>query len=200
MFFFKQKTAYEMRIIDWSSDVCSSDLRRGAGDCRGAAGELAARRARPVSDRNARVRDRQRIGVPARAAALFGRDWRDDGTGRHGGRGRRLHARLLARHRPAVDRQLRARLPSLRRPRRRRARRARLRQGPVAPVVGRRRRRTNLNLSPIFDRSEEHTSELQSLMRISYAVFCLKKTNTKKIEPYLNKLMCFNRHYQSKSY
>src|SRR3546814_6825553 len=28
-------------------------------------------------------------------------------------------------------------------------------------------------------RSEEHTSELQSLMRISYAVFCLKKTNTK---------------------
>src|SRR3546814_2395614 len=28
-------------------------------------------------------------------------------------------------------------------------------------------------------RSEEHTSELQSLMRISYAVFCLKKKNTK---------------------
>src|SRR3546814_1863966 len=33
LFFFKQKTAYDMRIIDWSSDVCSSDLlverRRG---------------------------------------------------------------------------------------------------------------------------------------------------------------------------
>src|SRR3546814_10333127 len=28
-FFFKQKTAYEMRISDWSSDVCSSDLRAG---------------------------------------------------------------------------------------------------------------------------------------------------------------------------
>src|SRR3546814_2773703 len=28
-FFFKQKTAYEMRISDWSSDVCSSDLRQG---------------------------------------------------------------------------------------------------------------------------------------------------------------------------
>src|SRR3546814_5715184 len=27
-FFFKQKTAYEMRISDWSSDVCSSDLGR----------------------------------------------------------------------------------------------------------------------------------------------------------------------------
>src|SRR3546814_12754243 len=35
-FFFKQKTAYEMRISDWSSDVCSSDLRKrqaeGLGD------------------------------------------------------------------------------------------------------------------------------------------------------------------------
>src|SRR3546814_6063079 len=29
-FFFKQKTAYEMRISDWSSDVCSSDLRHTA--------------------------------------------------------------------------------------------------------------------------------------------------------------------------
>src|SRR3546814_9462554 len=28
-FFFKQKTAYEMRIRDWSSDVCSSDLKHG---------------------------------------------------------------------------------------------------------------------------------------------------------------------------
>src|SRR3546814_1001768 len=33
LFFFKQKTAYEMRISDWSSDVCSSDLvmRLGRG-------------------------------------------------------------------------------------------------------------------------------------------------------------------------
>src|SRR3546814_2949458 len=30
VFFFKQKTAYEMRISDWSSDVCSSDLKRNA--------------------------------------------------------------------------------------------------------------------------------------------------------------------------
>src|SRR3546814_3877534 len=29
VFFFKQKTAYEMRISDWSSDVCSSDLHAG---------------------------------------------------------------------------------------------------------------------------------------------------------------------------
>src|SRR3546814_7129852 len=32
-------------------------------------------------------------------------------------------------------------------------------------------------------RSEEHTSELQSLMRISYAVFCLKKKNTQETTP-----------------
>src|SRR3546814_933370 len=31
VFFFKQKTAYEMRISDWSSDVCSSDLTLSAG-------------------------------------------------------------------------------------------------------------------------------------------------------------------------
>src|SRR3546814_7702049 len=36
-----------------------------------------------------------------------------------------------------------------------------------------------------LDRSEEHTSELQSLMRISYAVFCLKKKKTKS-EPNSN--------------
>src|SRR3546814_9588008 len=32
VFFFKQKTAYEMRISDWSSDVCSSDLHGGDRD------------------------------------------------------------------------------------------------------------------------------------------------------------------------
>src|SRR3546814_7784508 len=33
-FFFKQKTAYELRISGWSSDVCSSDLRNIVGDIR----------------------------------------------------------------------------------------------------------------------------------------------------------------------
>src|SRR3546814_13808105 len=42
-FFFKQKTAYEMRISDWSSDVCSSDLwRTGLGNSR-AVPDIAAR-------------------------------------------------------------------------------------------------------------------------------------------------------------
>src|SRR3546814_2043502 len=41
-FFFKQKTAYELRISDWSSDVCSSDLRRRS-DCRPEPVDLALR-------------------------------------------------------------------------------------------------------------------------------------------------------------
>src|SRR3546814_6714420 len=45
----------------------------------------------------------------------------------------------------------------------------------------RRRLRERNSLYPSTVRSEEHTSELQSLMRISYAVFCLKKkTKTQK--------------------
>src|SRR3546814_9571627 len=38
-FFFKQKTAYEMRISDWSSDVCSSDLAHGSAFAQSAAGQ-----------------------------------------------------------------------------------------------------------------------------------------------------------------
>src|SRR3546814_6803449 len=37
-----------------------------------------------------------------------------------------------------------------------------------------------LDIQPRSTRSEEHTSELQSLMRISYAVFCLKKKNIQR--------------------
>src|SRR3546814_1795554 len=40
VFFFKQKTAYEMRISDWSSDVCSSDLKQRSR--RGRVGAIAA--------------------------------------------------------------------------------------------------------------------------------------------------------------
>src|SRR3546814_9983367 len=47
------------------------------------------------------------------------------------------------------------------------------------------RRRRTARRSPPTARSEEHTSELQSLMRISYAVFCLKK-KTKQSYPRLN--------------
>src|SRR3546814_5752369 len=42
------------------------------------------------------------------------------------------------------------------------------------------------------DRSEEHTSELQSLMRISYAVFCLKKTKNKIVHTNLLSVIMFS--------
>src|SRR3546814_5050418 len=54
---------------------------------------------------------------------------------------------------------------------------ARLRGEGVADVAG----------LGIDERSEEHTSELQSLMRISYAVFCLKKKNKEKQETNMTK-------------
>src|SRR3546814_4654261 len=41
-----------------------------------------------------------------------------------------------------------------------------------------------VELARAVNRSEEHTSELQSLMRISYAVFCLKKNNTNNLHTY----------------
>src|SRR3546814_6310138 len=51
----------------------------------------------------------------------------------------------------------------------------------IVGAIGALRERRATAILEIVDRSEEHTSELQSLMRISYAVFCLKKkTNTRK--------------------
>src|SRR3546814_15906964 len=54
---------------------------------------------------------------------------------------------------------------------------AQFRDGGRARLLDRLRRAVadEHRLAAPFDRSEEHTSELQSLMRISYAVFCLKK-------------------------
>src|SRR3546814_6081033 len=61
----------------------------------------------------------------------------------------------------------------------------------VGGARGRGRRKCHgLSLRMVIRRSEEHTSELQSLMRISYAVFCLKKKKTDNSKPtqdcYLN--------------
>src|SRR3546814_6398391 len=73
IFFFKQKTAYEVRISDWSSDVCSSDLsqpRRALPLVR-----LDARRPARSADGAARRRDAadaQRRPVAARAALTWG--------------------------------------------------------------------------------------------------------------------------------
>src|SRR3546814_4781707 len=51
--------------------------------------------------------------------------------------------------------------------------------------------RQELLVPVVFNRSEEHTSELQSLMRISYAVFCLKK---KKIKHLLIQIHMIDNH------
>src|SRR3546814_9069625 len=126
-FFFKQRTAYEMRISDWSSDVCSSDLAL-----------------RPAQEFDAL--DVVEIGIEDRRIAVGGdRQFVDiDGD-------RALEAGTIA---VGVDAARREIVEILRRP------------------VDDDTRRV---LRDALIRSEEHTSELQSLMRISYAVFCLKK-------------------------
>src|SRR3546814_3819276 len=113
-----------MRISDWSSDVCSSDLKR--------------------QEEQDRLRieqtDRQRA-----AKRIAGR------YDRHDRRGRRITT-------PALPRA---------------AQHAGAQPGQIcraSPLQCKEQLR--------IGRSEEHTSELQSLMRISYAVFCLKKKNT----------------------
>src|SRR3546814_3196094 len=56
--------------------------------------------------------------------------------------------------------------------------------GTARPALSARTASRDRSFAPLTDRSEEHTSELQSLMRISYAVFCLKKNNIlKHIKP-----------------
>src|SRR3546814_10240190 len=71
----------------------------------------------------------------------------------------------------------------------------------VGPVFGDDRGQTiEQALEPLREsalaRSEEHTSELQSLMRISYAVFCLKK---KKIHTTLNQMSSTEKHTREAS-
>src|SRR3546814_3634489 len=107
VFFFKQKTADAMRISDWSSDVCSSDLIP-ARPC-----FLPKWKVSNLRFSFSRIR-RSRTAKSGDGMAL---------RCRHGANGRMM---MTSRH---------------------------------------------------IRRSEEHTSELQSLMRISYAVFCLKKKN-----------------------
>src|SRR3546814_8507531 len=105
-----------MRISDWSSDVCSSDLADARAPVAARSGRRSAGFRRSVRAQDAPPRQRD---APARCA--------DRGRSAGGVR------------------------------------------------CGRERARRSVGLARV--RSEEHTSELQSLMRISYAVFCLKKKN-----------------------
>src|SRR3546814_7946198 len=65
-FFFKQKTAYEMRISDWSSDVCSSDLLALIGD-----GQI---EQTPGRQRDRGAKRQPRVQHPPSAAANAGHD------------------------------------------------------------------------------------------------------------------------------
>src|SRR3546814_10464444 len=124
VFFFKQKTAYEMRISDWSSDVCSSDLQPDEGKILpievGGQDEIVARSLGDVVE--------AAVGVflqPPEGREII------------------LEAVVVA-----IAEQADAELAVV--------------EQKTAEIALER-----------LDRSEEHTSELQSLMRISYAVFCL---------------------------
>src|SRR3546814_5435645 len=116
-FFFKQKTAYEMRISDWSSDGCSSDLI-------------------PVKT----------IARPASSAAAITSSSRTEPPG---------WITAVAPASTAASR------PS--------ANGKKASDATAEPTVR--------GASQPFGRSEEHTSELQSLMRNSDAVFFVKKKN-----------------------
>src|SRR3546814_5579312 len=116
-----------MRISDWSSDVCSSDLRN-IGDIAQRAFEARARQRTPADEGGRHLRDERRGAALALAAQRHRSDIalrRSDGDD--------AARQILFGNDEGEERDAR-------------------------PV-----------------RSEEHTSELQSLMRISYAVFCLKK-------------------------
>src|SRR3546814_1601473 len=125
-FFFKQKTAYEVRISDWSSDVCSSDLAANATALTIAPRALtvtADALSRIYGDTNPALTFAITEGMLVNGDALSGD---------------------LATNATAASN-----------------------IGAYAITQG--------------SRSEEHTSELQSLMRISYAVVCLKKKTSKKV-------------------
>src|SRR3546814_4541666 len=130
VFFFKQKTAYEMRISDWSSDVCSSDLAF-AETLRGM---YAIAIHDPAERRLVLARD------PFGIKPLYYVE-----TSRWFAFASEPHVLIAA--------------------------------GLVEPDLVPERRDELLQLQftcgreTVF-RSEEHTSELQSLMRLSYAVFC----------------------------
>src|SRR3546814_5176435 len=127
-FFFKQKTAYEMRISDWSSDVCSSDLGRP----RAREPEQLFRIPNPESPTPAlKNEDTDMAHFELVEKMAPNANIKVIGVGGGGG-------------------------------------------NAVAHMVNSSVDGVEFITANTDSRSEEHTSELQSLMRISYAVFCLK--------------------------
>src|SRR3546814_8970782 len=152
-----------MRISDWSSDVCSSDLSQidKLAPIRPASTPSTVYTTdipRTYAPANAKPRQRDTLArapaSPATMARRIGTMGSTHGVNDNNSPKTRHDRIILAQ--PAV------------------ARNAAM---PVSPMF-------NTAPSPVSlpaDRSEEHTSELQSLMRNSYAVFCLKKKTTHNI-------------------
>src|SRR3546814_6387351 len=145
-FFFKQKTAYEMRISDWSSDVCSSDL------------VWTSREGVEYAWFN-NVETKPGIGYPKdwENQNHWNGGWRRRGDGkiepRQGGR-LKLLSRIFANpNLPEIDDYYE----------------------PFTFDYDHLQAAPEMKAAPT--RSDEHTSELQSLKRRPYAVFCLKKKN-----------------------
>src|SRR3546814_2859478 len=120
-FFFKQKTAYEMRISDWSSDVCSSDLDAATHPASASA-------VTPITAMS------NRFAIVGRPTAC-----------------------------PCRSNQLRVKAGMIR---------------PSMIEISIRISAKPIRIPSARSRSEEHTSELQSLMRTSYAISCWKKKST----------------------
>src|SRR3546814_1942352 len=154
-FFFKQKTAYEMRISDWSSDVCSSDLDGIFERLASALGKILGHRVRGIAKQ----------GCPAHCP-MFDRVTVRCCPSPPGSRSiehlvrQRVYTFEIGQYFIA----------------------AAIGDTPfllLAAVEGNDKIVLPTAAQRIMDkvamRSEEHTSELQSLMRISYAVICFKK-------------------------
>src|SRR3546814_8098381 len=142
-FFFKQKTAYDMRISDWSSDVCSSDL--AAVEKQRLVRALAAH---PLHDGGHAVEAAHLAVGPGERGEVH----RGQGIGLGASRPQVEHLQevgaghMRGQALDLADAEIDRRLAEVQR----------------------------LHLR-VDLRSEEHTSELQSLMRISYAAFFLNK-------------------------
>src|SRR3546814_482069 len=170
-----------MRMSDWSSDVCSSDLCPPSRRTRSSAGRGRCGTARKSSRRRLRNRRGPRWACWKRAASCGPPSQQLLRRHRVGVPGNGVYAHHGSLKRSATDCDTREReLHEFAA-----GRRVRL-FGVVAQRLGRGR---GVGLHRLQDlagvgvdacacRSEEHTSELQSLMRISYAVFCWKKKNT----------------------
>src|SRR3546814_7441225 len=137
-FFFKQKTAYEMRISDWSSDVCSSDL------------VAAQTTPRAIQSRPIHKRQTGRANTTHMGARL-----EPEGTPNM--------ATTRARPMTAADSHAAFRHIPLS------FQRARIWSTSHKPTALR-EYIENSSIHPPLARSEEHTSELKSLMRLAYSV------------------------------